>query len=120
MNMSLGVVQDSCSSILQLQHLTALCPCYSATQMGSMFKESIFDEHIQQGIIGWCTKAKIKAKAKGNTKTEGDSNGGMHMFNTNGTYQMQTAIVHNAETSSDLEAKIVAVDIIPNSVLPSR
>ncbi|CAK7325027.1 unnamed protein product [Dovyalis caffra] len=34
-------------------------PLYAiVTQMGSSFKKAIFDEHIQEGLVGWANKAK--------------------------------------------------------------
>eukprot|EP01018_Ginkgo_biloba_P034621 Gb_37259 [translate_table: standard] len=40
-------------------------PLYAlVTQMGNSFKKSIFEEHIQKSISGWCEKAKMKSKAR--------------------------------------------------------
>ena len=42
--------------------------------MGTHFKKSIFDEHIQVGLLGWALKAKmkrgLKAAADAGTSTE--------------------------------------------------
>ncbi|KAL0436647.1 UNVERIFIED_CONTAM: MLO-like protein 1 [Sesamum radiatum] len=49
-------------------------PLYAlVTQMGTYFKKSIFDEHVQVGLVGWAQKAK---KRKGLKATLGGSNQG--------------------------------------------
>ncbi|KAK4440932.1 MLO-like protein 1 [Sesamum alatum] len=58
-------------------------PLYAlVTQMGTYFKKSIFDEHVQVGLVGWAQKAKrrkgLKATLGGSTQgdsTEGSSTG---------------------------------------------
>ncbi|GAA0140630.1 hypothetical protein LIER_01939 [Lithospermum erythrorhizon] len=41
-------------------------PLYAiVTQMGTHFKKSIFEEHVQVGLIGWAEKAKKKGGLKG-------------------------------------------------------
>lgn len=46
--------------------------------MGSSFKKAIFDEHVQEGLVGWAQKIK-KRKAKGGSSkpesTEGSAAG---------------------------------------------
>ncbi|KAL2501888.1 MLO-like protein [Forsythia ovata] len=69
-------------------------PFYAiVTQMGSHFKKSIFDEHVQVGLVGWAQKVKNKkglkvasgaSAAQGNStqddSTQGSSTlGGIHM-----------------------------------------
>lgn len=48
-------------------------------QMGSHFKKSIFDEHIQAGLLGWASKAKmkrgLKAATDGGSSTDGSTVG---------------------------------------------
>ncbi|KAL5560651.1 hypothetical protein UlMin_036862 [Ulmus minor] len=40
-------------------------PLYAiVTQMGSTFKKSIFDDHVQVGLVGWAQKAKKKKASK--------------------------------------------------------
>ncbi|KAL3649230.1 MLO-like protein 1 [Castilleja foliolosa] len=53
-------------------------PLYAlVTQMGTHFKKSIFDEHVQVGLVGWAQKAKKKGlKAALGGSTEGSSTGG--------------------------------------------
>ncbi|XP_073304091.1 MLO-like protein 1 isoform X2 [Primulina huaijiensis] len=48
-------------------------PLYAlVTQMGTHFKKSIFDEHVQAGLVGWAQKAKkrkgLKAAIDGSTQ----------------------------------------------------
>ncbi|XP_010277858.1 PREDICTED: MLO-like protein 1 [Nelumbo nucifera] len=44
-------------------------PLYAiVTQMGSSFKKSIFDEHVQEGLVGWARNAKKKMGAKAGAK----------------------------------------------------
>ena len=33
-------------------------------QMGSSFKREIFEEYIQEGLVGWATQAKKKAELR--------------------------------------------------------
>ncbi|KAL2239621.1 UNVERIFIED_CONTAM: MLO-like protein 1 [Sesamum indicum] len=54
-------------------------PLYAlVTQMGTYFKKSIFDEHVQVGLVGWAQKAKkrkgLKATLGGSTQG-GSTNG---------------------------------------------
>ncbi|KAL8516483.1 hypothetical protein ACS0TY_014946 [Phlomoides rotata] len=55
-------------------------PLYAlVTQMGTHFKKSIFDEHVQAGLLGWMSKAKGKKGLKaavGAGSTQGGSSGG--------------------------------------------
>ncbi|XP_038726044.1 MLO-like protein 1 isoform X2 [Tripterygium wilfordii] len=49
-------------------------PLYAiVTQMGSYYKKSIFDEHVQVGLVGWAQKAKrnqaLKMANEGSTQT---------------------------------------------------
>lgn len=51
-------------------------PLYAiVTQMGTYFKKSIFDEHVQAGLVGWAQKVKRRKAAMGGTN-QGDSNAG--------------------------------------------
>ncbi|XP_059456705.1 MLO-like protein 1 [Corylus avellana] len=48
-------------------------PLYAiVTQMGTTFKKSIFDEHVQAGLVGWAEKVK-KKKGKGAGSGQGSS-----------------------------------------------
>ncbi|KAG8371616.1 hypothetical protein BUALT_Bualt13G0106800 [Buddleja alternifolia] len=53
-------------------------PLYAlVTQMGTNFKKSIFDEHVQAGLVGWAQKVKKKKGLKaalGGGSTQGGSN----------------------------------------------
>ncbi|KAK1412702.1 hypothetical protein QVD17_34162 [Tagetes erecta] len=54
-------------------------PLYAlVTQMGSNFKKSIFDEHIQAGLISWAKKAKKKKSlhVTSNESSQDDPRGG--------------------------------------------
>ncbi|XP_071738030.1 MLO-like protein 1 [Rutidosis leptorrhynchoides] len=57
-------------------------PLYAlVTQMGSNFKKSIFDEHIQAGLISWAIKAKKKKPLNiktNNSDPQGSGGGGPH------------------------------------------
>ncbi|XP_074317552.1 MLO-like protein 1 [Silene latifolia] len=49
-------------------------PLYAiVTQMGTNFKKSIFDEHVQAGILGWRAKVKKKHTLKGSLTKPGSS-----------------------------------------------
>jgi mlo protein len=37
---------------------------YNTLQMGSYFKKAIFDEHVQQGLVGWAQKVKKRTAQK--------------------------------------------------------
>lgn len=43
--------------------------------MGTFFKKEIFDEHVQQGLVGWAQKAKKRKALKNGT---GSSAGSTH------------------------------------------
>ncbi|KAF3658778.1 MLO-like protein 13 [Capsicum annuum] len=66
--------------IIQVLCSYSTLPLYAlVTQMGTNFKKSIFDEHIQAGLLGWASKAKmkrgIKAATDGGSSTEGSTVG---------------------------------------------
>lgn len=55
-------------------------------KMGTHFKKSIFEEHVQVGLVGWAQKVKkkhgLKAALGGSTQggsTEGSSSSGIRM-----------------------------------------
>ncbi|KAK9053730.1 hypothetical protein SSX86_024804 [Deinandra increscens subsp. villosa] len=51
-------------------------PLYAlVTQMGSTFKKSMFDEHVQAGLISWAEKAKKKKTSATTTTTTTDCSG---------------------------------------------
>ncbi|KAI5567125.1 hypothetical protein BDE02_13G068700 [Populus trichocarpa] len=53
-------------------------PLYAiVSQMGSSFKKSIFEEHVQAGLVGWAQKVKKKRGQKGST--EGSSEASSHV-----------------------------------------
>ncbi|MBA0603201.1 hypothetical protein Gorai_003354 [Gossypium raimondii] len=50
-------------------------PLYAiVTQMGSSFKKSIFDEHVQVGLVGWAQKVKKKKGVKAATGSAAQEN----------------------------------------------
>ncbi|KAK4492146.1 hypothetical protein RD792_002943 [Penstemon davidsonii] len=56
-------------------------PLYAlVTQMGTHFKKSIFDAHVQAGLVGWAQKVKkrkgLNAAALGGSSTQGGSSEG--------------------------------------------
>ena len=48
--------------------------------MGTFFKKEIFDEHVQQGLVGWAQKAKKRKALKNNgaSGAAGSTNGSSH------------------------------------------
>ncbi|KAL4310375.1 hypothetical protein GQ457_01G029840 [Hibiscus cannabinus] len=49
-------------------------PLYAlVTQMGSMYKKAIFEEHIREGLVGWAKKAKKKNKDVGFRRSSNES-----------------------------------------------
>ncbi|TVU36230.1 hypothetical protein EJB05_18155 [Eragrostis curvula] len=52
-------------AIIQLLCSYSTLPLYAiVTQMGTFFKKEIFDEHVQQGLVGWAQKAKKRKAMK--------------------------------------------------------
>ncbi|KAL3517918.1 hypothetical protein ACH5RR_020507 [Cinchona calisaya] len=52
--------------IIQVLCSYSSLPLYAiVTQMGTNFKKSIFDEHVQVGLLGWAQKVKQKRELKG-------------------------------------------------------
>ncbi|XP_051227521.1 MLO-like protein 1 isoform X2 [Lolium perenne] len=50
--------------VIQLLCSYSTLPLYAiVTQMGTFFKKEIFDEHIQQGLVGWAQKAKRRTES---------------------------------------------------------
>jgi mlo protein len=41
--------------------------------MGSFYKKEIFNEHVQQGVLGWAQKVKMKKGFKKSNTTESTS-----------------------------------------------
>ncbi|KAL6616512.1 hypothetical protein ACP70R_038782 [Stipagrostis hirtigluma subsp. patula] len=67
------------STPLQLQHLASICNRHPG--MGTFFKKEIFDEHVQQGLVGWAQKAKKRKALKnsnGSSGAAGSTNGSSH------------------------------------------
>ncbi|TXG72955.1 hypothetical protein EZV62_001534 [Acer yangbiense] len=61
-------VQFLCSySTLQLYAIV--------TQMGSSFKKQVFDEHIQEGLVGWAKQAKKNTVLRKDAAANGNRNG---------------------------------------------
>ncbi|MQL76184.1 hypothetical protein Taro_008582 [Colocasia esculenta] len=51
--------------IIQILSSYSTLPLYAiVTQMGSSFKKAIFDEHVQEGLVGWAQKVKKRKGAK--------------------------------------------------------
>ncbi|PIN14654.1 hypothetical protein CDL12_12720 [Handroanthus impetiginosus] len=79
-------------------------PLYAlVTQMGTHFKKSIFDEHVQAGLVGWVQNAKkrkgMKAALGGSTQTGGGAS-------TDGSsLGIQMAGLGHKEAASPLEAQ---------------
>ncbi|KAF7032064.1 hypothetical protein CFC21_043287 [Triticum aestivum] len=49
--------------VIQLLCSYSTLPLYAiVTQMGTFFKKEIFDEHIQQGLVGWAQKARMRTE----------------------------------------------------------
>ncbi|KAK3204605.1 hypothetical protein Dsin_018651 [Dipteronia sinensis] len=69
-------------------------PLYAiVTQMGTSFKKAIFDEHIQDGLVGWARMAK-------RNKTKNAANGSSH---TGSNKQDSSQLVKVAEKQSEIE-----------------
>lgn len=58
--------------IIQLLCSYSTLPLYAiVTQMGSFYKKEIFNEHVQEGVLGWAEKVKRRKGLKeGNGKAE--------------------------------------------------
>ncbi|RCV17688.1 hypothetical protein SETIT_3G239400v2 [Setaria italica] len=58
--------------VIQLLCSYSTLPLYAiVTQMGSYYKKEIFNEHVQQGVLGWAEKAKKRSGLKeGNSTAE--------------------------------------------------
>ncbi|TXG72956.1 hypothetical protein EZV62_001535 [Acer yangbiense] len=68
-------------------------PLYAiVTQMGTSFKKAIFDEHIQDGLVGWARLAK-------RNKTKNAANGSSHKQDSSAVIQL----VKVAEKQSEIE-----------------
>ncbi|WVZ67893.1 hypothetical protein U9M48_016910 [Paspalum notatum var. saurae] len=68
-------------AIIQLLCSYSTLPLYAiVTQMGTFFKKEIFDEHVQQSLVGWAQKAKKRKALKnsGSNGTPGSQNGSAH------------------------------------------
>ncbi|KAH9782436.1 MLO-like protein 1 [Citrus sinensis] len=87
-------------------------PLYAiVTQMGSSFKKSIFDEHIQEGLVGWAKQAKKnmglrKAAAKG-------SNQVVHKDDSSASIQMTN--VQSEQNSAEDQDGNNASEIVPDT-----
>ncbi|CAN6350985.1 unnamed protein product [Urochloa humidicola] len=57
--------------VIQLLCSYSTLPLYAiVTQMGSYYKKEIFNEHVQQGVLGWAEKAKKKSGKEGHSTAE--------------------------------------------------
>ncbi|CAN6333038.1 unnamed protein product [Urochloa humidicola] len=53
-------------AVIQLLCSYSTLPLYAiVTQMGSIYKKEIFNEHVQQGLLGWAQKVKMRKRLKG-------------------------------------------------------
>ncbi|XP_010907544.2 MLO-like protein 1 [Elaeis guineensis] len=60
--------------IIQLLCSYSTLPLYAiVTQMGSSFKKAIFDEHVQEGLVGWARKVKRRKGTKMDNGVAGSS-----------------------------------------------
>ncbi|KAJ4757931.1 MLO-like protein [Rhynchospora pubera] len=60
-------------AIIQILCSYSTLPLYAiVTQMGSYFKKEIFDEHVQQGLVGWAQKVKKRTAHKAGNGTAGN------------------------------------------------
>ncbi|XVE62435.1 hypothetical protein DITRI_Ditri06bG0118000 [Diplodiscus trichospermus] len=68
------------------------------TQMGSSFKKSIFEEHVQVGLVGWAQKAK---KKKGLKASEGAAQANREECPSVAGIQMGR-VLHNASAPEEI------------------
>ncbi|KAM0925926.1 hypothetical protein ACQ4PT_003814 [Festuca glaucescens] len=75
MLVSVNVITEHCKVVvIQLLCSYSTLPLYAiVTQMGTFFKKEIFDEHVQQGLVGWAQKAKRRTES-----TKDGAGGGTH------------------------------------------
>ncbi|KAE8802530.1 arabinoxylan arabinofuranohydrolase [Hordeum vulgare] len=53
----------ACRAVIQLLCSYSTLPLYAiVTQMGTFYKKEIFDEHVQQGLLGWVQKARMRTE----------------------------------------------------------
>ncbi|KAK3039848.1 hypothetical protein RJ639_028241 [Escallonia herrerae] len=72
-------IKSPCRVFIQVLCSYSTLPLYAiVTQMGTNFKKSIFDEHIQVGLVGWAQKVKRKKglKAAATGSVQGSSTDG--------------------------------------------
>ncbi|KAG6725791.1 hypothetical protein I3842_02G048400 [Carya illinoinensis] len=76
-------------------------PLYAlVTQMGSSFKKSIFDEHVQAGLVGWAQKVKKKKGLKA-AANNGSGQGSSHESTTVGI--QMGAVLRKASTPEEIQ-----------------
>lgn len=94
--------------IVQILCSYSTLPLYAiVTQMGSHFKKAIFDEHVQEGLVGWAEKVKQKKGWRGSFK------GRSHAANTDGSSSTGIQMLPNkAEKESAMEEGNA---VLPNS-----
>ncbi|KAI0515719.1 MLO-like protein 1 [Dendrobium catenatum] len=57
------ITRVSISVVVQIICSYSTLPLYAiVTQMGSSFKPAIFEEHVQEGLVEWAQKAKMKGR----------------------------------------------------------
>ncbi|XP_044358914.1 MLO-like protein 1 isoform X2 [Triticum aestivum] len=57
------VLPFACRVVIQLLCSYSTLPLYAiVAQMGTFFNKEIFDEHIQQGLVGWAQKARMRTE----------------------------------------------------------
>lgn len=67
-------------------------------KMGSDFKKSIFDEHIQVGLVGWAQKVKRKNVLKAAAAANGSGSGsGSGQGSSTGGVQLASIVPKAAE-----------------------
>ncbi|XP_049345484.1 MLO-like protein 1 isoform X2 [Solanum verrucosum] len=77
--------------IIQMLCSYSTLPLYAlVTQMGTHFKKSIFDEHIQVGLLGWASKAKMKRGLKAATDAGTSIEGSTVRLQMSGINQKET------------------------------
>ncbi|KAL9227512.1 hypothetical protein vseg_003193 [Gypsophila vaccaria] len=90
--------------IIQVLCSYSTLPLYAiVTQMGSNFKKSIFDEHVQAGLIGWRKQAQKKKELK--ESVNGSTNPHGSTSNEGSTVRIQLARIAQAQAQAQAQTQ---------------
>ncbi|KAM5548344.1 MLO-like protein 1 [Rosa sericea] len=92
-------------------------PLYAiVTQMGTSYKKAIFDEHVQEGLVGWAKSAKKHQAALRKAATNGSSSNGSSRVSHSSKYKLHREEATSVSKTSSATLELAQVGNKESSV----